>query len=777
MFRFSHFTHFALLLLGLNVLVSVAPAQTFVVSGTVRDKSSGESLVAANIRIDGTARGTISNAEGAYRLSLPPGSYSLIVSFIGYKSDTVRVALMRDTMHDVALVPIAVQLAEIVVTDEDPAVRIMRNVIENKGQWKERLKSYQFDAFTRQILRRDTAIASITESYTTGYWQQGDTLREVVKQKRQTENVPLGQNFASVGGIVNFYDDEIRFSGFTFVGPTSPEAFEYYRFTLEGTRMQDSVELYSIRMTPRTKLTPLFSGTINIIGDSYSVVGIEVKPNEAYRIPFVTELNITYAQQFARYEEFFWMPVDIRLNGNAEIGIAGFSFPVIGFDQVSTIYEYRINAEVPDTLRQKPRRMNAPGAEKFDSTFWAEREVLPLTTEEQTAYKTLDSTQTLEKQFEPSGPLMALNTVSEGFLKYLDLHFNRVEGLFLGGEVTVDSIAPWMKLSAKAGYGLSDKRWKYGAEAEFFLDEKRNYSLGLGGSKDLGHFPDEGFYDTFFITLSSLLSKIDQRDYFYTFGWKFFVGAKPFRRLSLKATYRSEEHKTAHKMTEFSLLDRSKEYRPNAMAAKGMLRSVALNIRYGDSPVPLGLVSTNYIDIEIERSQPSLLAGDFFFSRVWVTGEFFVPTFLKRNLFPPTLLGRLSAGYSTGHLPPQRIFTLESRSDGFGPFGVLKGASLKEFAGERYFVLSLEHNFRSIPFLVLDVPCLYKNSLELILYGSVAKSWNPSGSLPYGRSTEGWYAETGIGMSRIFGLLRIDVTRRLTDSDAWFVTLGIARIF
>ena len=436
MFRFSHFTHFALLLLGLNVLVSVALAQTFVVSGTVRDKSSGESLVAANIRIDGTARGTISNAEGAYRLSLPPGSYSLIVSFIGYKSDTVRVALMRDTMHDVALVPIAVQLAEIVVTDEDPAVRIMRNVIENKGQWKERLKSYQFDAFTRQILRRDTAIASITESYTTGYWQQGDTLREVVKQKRQTENVPLGQNFASVGGIVNFYDDEIRFSGFTFVGPTSPEAFEYYRFTLEGTRMQDSVELYSIRMTPLTKLTPLFSGTINIIGDSYSVVGIEVKPNEAYRIPFVTELNITYAQQFARYEEFFWMPVDIRLNGNAEIGIAGFSFPVIGFDQVSTIYEYRINAEVPDTLRQKPRRMNAPGAEKFDSTFWAEREVLPLTTEEQTAYKTLDSTQTLEKQFEPSGPLMALNTVSEGFLKYLDLHFNRVEGLFLGGDVT-----------------------------------------------------------------------------------------------------------------------------------------------------------------------------------------------------------------------------------------------------------------------------------------------------------------------------------------------------
>ena len=761
------------------IVISAFPlkSQTFVVSGTVRDKSTGESLVAANIRIDGTTRGTISNADGVYRLSLTPGSYSLIVSFIGYKPDTVRIALIKDVIHDVSLVPIAVQLAEIVVTDEDPAVRIMRKVIENKGRWKERLKSYQFDAFTRQILRRDTAIASITESYTTGYWQQGDTLREVVKQKRQTENVPLGQNFASVGGIVNFYDDEIRFSGFTFVGPTSPEAFDYYRFTLEQTRTQDSVELYTIRMTPQTKLTPLFVGTINIIGDSYSVVGIEVKPNEAYRIPFVTELNIEYAQQFVQFEHFFWMPVDIRLKGYARIGIAGFSFPVIGFDQVSSLYEYRINAEVPDSLRHKPRRINAPGVEKFDSTFWAEKVVLPLTEEEVGAYKILDSTQTLDKQFKPSGPLMALSDVSAGFLKYLDLRFNRVEGLFLGGDVTVDSVTSWMRFSARAGYGFSDKRAKLGAEAEIYLDEKRKYSAGIAVFRNIGHFPDQGFYDTFFVTFSALLSKIDQRDYFYTEGWKVFATAKPISRLSLKATYSSEHHEAAVTRTNFSLLDRSAKYRPNPAVNEGMLRSVALNIRYGDSPVPLGIVSTNFLDFEIERSQRAVLRSDFSFSRAKLVGEFFLPTFLKRNLFPPTLLGRLSAGYSTGSLPPQRIFTLESRSDGFGPFGVLKGASLKEFAGERYVAVSLEHNFRSIPFLALNIPLLYENSIELIVYGSLARSWSRPTALPYGRTTDGWYAETGFGISRILGLLRIDITRRLTDSDAWFVTMGIARIF
>ena len=767
----------------LSVLMLVASlhvtavSQTFVVSGTVADKSSGEVLVAANIRLEGTTRGTISNADGVYRLALTPGSYLMIVSFIGYRPDTVRVVLTRDVVHDVFLEPSAIQFSEIIVTDEDPAVRIMRKVIENKGEWKERLKSYQFDAFTRQILRRDTAIASITESYTTGFWQQGDTLREVVKQKRQTENVPLNQNFASVGGIVNFYDDEIRFSGFTFVGPTSPEAFDYYRFTLVQTRTQGNVELYTIRMTPRTKLTPLFNGTINIIGDTYSVVGIEVKPNEAYRIPFVSELNIVYAQQFVQFEQFFWMPVDIRLKGYARIGIAGFSFPEIGFDQVSSLYEYRINAEIPDTLLHKPRRMNAPGAEKFDSTFWAEKEVLPLTAEQEVAYKTLDSTQTLQKQFQPSGPLMALNSLSEGVLKYLDVRFNRVEGLFIGGDATIDSVTSWIRFSARAGYGFSDKRTKFSSEAEFFLDAKRQYSVGISAARDVQHFPDQGFYDASFIALSSLFSKLDQRDYYYAEGWKVFAAAKPLALLSLKATYSSEEHKTAVQRTDFSIFGRSAKYRANPPIKEGMLRSVILTIRYGDSPVALGLVSTNFVDLEIERSQPSVLRSDFSFSRLSLVGEFFVPTFLKRNLFPPTLLGRLAAGHSTGALPPQRIFTLESRSDGFGPFGVLRGASLKEFAGDRYVALSLEHNFRSIPFLALDIPFLYENSIEVIAFGSLARSWSRSFPLPYGWTTEGWYAETGIGISRIFGLLRIDVTRRLTDSNAWFVTLGIARIF
>ncbi len=760
------------------LLPTTAGAQSFTINGTVRDSANGELLVAANIRLDGTARGTISNADGVFRLALPPGPYTIIVSFIGYRPDTVIVNLTRDVHYDVSLAPIAIRFSEIVVTDEDPAYRIMRKVIENKSRWREGLGTYTFDAFTRQILRRDTAIASITESYTTGYWQRGDSLREVIRQKRQTENIPMSQNFAAVGGIVNFYDDEIRFSGFTFVGPTSPEAFDYYFFSLVATRENDGVEYYSIRMTPRTKLTPLFSGTVTVVGESYALSGVEVVPNESYRIPFVTKLEVTYAQQFALYENAFWMPVDIRLKGSAEIGIAGFSLPRISFEQVSSIYDYALNVDVPDTLFQKPRRIVAPEAEQHDSVFWAEKEVLALTEEEERAYQTLDSTQTLQKQFQPSGPLTTLSGLGTGFLRYVDFRFNRAEGLFLGANIQRDSLKHGLSIGVKAGYGFSDRRAKVGGDIEWFLNAEQSVSVGLAFYSDIAHIPDEGFFQPLLISFSALFHKTDQRDYYYVRGASLFMSAQPSPRFSLRAGFTDEIHRFAPKSSDYSFFFRSRHYRAQPLIAEGRFRAVTLRSRYGEAPVPLGLVSRTFAELELEHSNRSVFASDFHFTRATMIGEFSLPTFLKRNLFPPALLGRVSAGISSGSLPPQRAFFVQGSSVAFGPLGILKGAGLREFGGDSFVHLSLEHNFRSIPFLALDFPLFYENSIELLIHGSLARSWKrPSTVLPFATTTHGWYTEAGLGVSRLFGFMRIDFTRRFSEPRGNVFTIAVARVF
>ena len=54
------------------------------VSGYVRDAATGEELIGANVAILETGSGTITNAYGYYSLSLPPGFYTLVCSYVGY---------------------------------------------------------------------------------------------------------------------------------------------------------------------------------------------------------------------------------------------------------------------------------------------------------------------------------------------------------------------------------------------------------------------------------------------------------------------------------------------------------------------------------------------------------------------------------------------------------------------------------------------------------------------------------------------------------------------
>ncbi len=768
----SHAT--SLLFLALTVS-SNAFAQTFIVSGTVRDSATGDPMVAVNIRLAGTSRGTISNANGFYRMDVERGRRMVVFTLVGYRPDTLRTDVDGPLSYNPVLAQAPIQMAEVEVTGEDPAVAIMRRVIANKKAWSERLHSYQLEAFTRLTMKRDTAIAMMMESYTTGYWRMGDTLREVVRQKRQTQNIPGAENFAAVGRILNFYDDEIQFSGYRFVGPTSPDAFDYYDFRLEKTRLRGDVPAYTIGLHPRSRVTPLFRGTITVAGDSYALSGVDVSPNEAFSIPFLSDLDLHYSQQFGLYEEKFWMPVDIRVSGQFSINIVGITLPAIGMEQNSVIYDYAVNPELPDSVFGKPRLTSLAEASVFDSSFWKKQDVLPLTIEEKTAYATLDSTQTLERQFRPSGPLAVLASASSSFLGYLKMRFNRVEGLMLGLQGRLDTVTHQVALFGSAGYGFSDRKEKVRGGAELFFDSGRRYRIGVEGFRDAENIPDEGYYDDAAILFGTLLSKRDYRDYYYANGWRLWVGAKPVNRLSLQVGLRSAHEQSAPVRTNYSLLEPDRLYRQNPSVDDGWMRSLTLNAAYGDDPVPLGLVARNAVEVEAEYAPPGFLGSQFNFTRVTGRAELHVKTYGARLLFAPVLSLKLTGGIAWGAVPPQRIFSLESRYDGFGPFGVLRGGEIKEFTGTRFVALSLEHNFRSTPFLLLDIPFLYKQGIEVLVHGTTARTWSRA-PLPFGAPTNGWYHEAGFGFSRILGILRLDYTYRFASPAGSYLSLGVAQI-
>ncbi len=109
-------TRLILFLLWLLPAISYAQVR-HVVSGTVRDKRSGETLIGATIvLLESPNAAVVSNSYGFYSISALPGRYTLVVSFSGYENDSIPVNLIRDTAISIALETGARQLQEAVVT-------------------------------------------------------------------------------------------------------------------------------------------------------------------------------------------------------------------------------------------------------------------------------------------------------------------------------------------------------------------------------------------------------------------------------------------------------------------------------------------------------------------------------------------------------------------------------------------------------------------------------------------------------------------------------------
>ncbi len=81
------FYQFVLVTLFTSIGV-LAAAQT--ASGTITDADTGEALIGASVMVQDSDIGTITDIDGSFSLELPSGSDMLIVSYIGYQSQTVQ---------------------------------------------------------------------------------------------------------------------------------------------------------------------------------------------------------------------------------------------------------------------------------------------------------------------------------------------------------------------------------------------------------------------------------------------------------------------------------------------------------------------------------------------------------------------------------------------------------------------------------------------------------------------------------------------------------------
>ena len=87
---------------------------------TAKGEAEGEPLVGVAVFLQGTARGTTTNAKGQFRISeLSPGTYAVVFSMVGYKRETrpdVLVEEGKETVLDVSMTQAPIQTEQVVVT-------------------------------------------------------------------------------------------------------------------------------------------------------------------------------------------------------------------------------------------------------------------------------------------------------------------------------------------------------------------------------------------------------------------------------------------------------------------------------------------------------------------------------------------------------------------------------------------------------------------------------------------------------------------------------------
>lgn len=105
--------------------VTTVALSRFTLSGYLRDKRSGEVLIGANVYIDGTTIGAMTNGYGFYSLTLITGTYPIVFSYMGYKEVVLEVRLNENTRLSVELEEdkLEIREVEIVAAEHESEIR------------------------------------------------------------------------------------------------------------------------------------------------------------------------------------------------------------------------------------------------------------------------------------------------------------------------------------------------------------------------------------------------------------------------------------------------------------------------------------------------------------------------------------------------------------------------------------------------------------------------------------------------------------------------------
>ncbi len=110
-----------ILILYTLLIISVLrlSAADVLLQGTVRDATTAQYIEFATVTVQPGGKSVATDADGRYYLRLVPGTYTITVSYVGYKTAIQRITISADHLLDINLTEDTRMLGEVVVTAKE----------------------------------------------------------------------------------------------------------------------------------------------------------------------------------------------------------------------------------------------------------------------------------------------------------------------------------------------------------------------------------------------------------------------------------------------------------------------------------------------------------------------------------------------------------------------------------------------------------------------------------------------------------------------------------
>ena len=498
-------------------------SQNTIIKGKVTDKTTGEDLITANVSFPGTSIGAVTDFDGSYRIVTDTPGEWLHFSYLGYRSDSVRVEAGVEQVINVALEEDALTLQDVVVVAkkrkrynrrEDPAFILAQQVIDNKE--KNRLEShefYQYDKYekiqldlnnitdkfrNRRALRKYQFIFEYVDTsnmngktYLPIYLQENSSTVYYRDDPESQKEYQHGKNVTELEGIldeasiasvterlvqnVDIYDGNIEFLANQFIGPTNSIARQYYNFEIQDTFVYKGRRVVDLFFTPRNDQNFAFQGFMYVgIDDNYRIIKVEMGINTNININFVRDVSI---EQEYDVENDVW----ILSKDKVKVDYALFEKGMGVFGTRTVSYrDYVFGKKMPENIYSGAENIIIDkGAYEKDSTFWLQARHDTLDQQEVGVTVMVDSLQRVPafKRMVKLATLLFSGYTDVGPIDIGPINsfysFNDVEGfrMRLGFRTNLKMAKKW-QLEAYGAYGFQDKAYKgYGGFTYSFNED------------------------------------------------------------------------------------------------------------------------------------------------------------------------------------------------------------------------------------------------------------------------------------------------------------------